>query len=294
MTRPTLDHSGFRSRLAPALLGLLDERERAAFDAHAAACPACSALQEEALVRLPDWVADLGHVPLSALAEWAERPGSLTPLERALVESHLDSCDSCRGDAHELAPGLVEQGARRGVLRAAPASAWWAILGVAGGALATAAGFTIFAPRPLPVTLPSPAPVEPAPSVPTASAPSAREPAALPPGRLAAVRELPARARGSVAERETLSVDLSRQGRFLPVRVPELYLDAGAELVVVWRSPEAAPVVAHLRYGDVRAPGALLLDLADAKAGIGVLELSAPAAGLVTSRSWPVRLLRRR
>jgi len=99
-------HARFRELLAGHLAEVLPAEDEAWVESHAAGCDACAALRERVRARLPAVADDAGHAPVELLERWVRAPGDFTPLERRLLERHLAGCETCRGDAEELARAL--------------------------------------------------------------------------------------------------------------------------------------------------------------------------------------------
>ena len=88
------EHAWAEERLAAYGVGLLPEADTLRLEEHLRACDDCRARLKplEAAAR-----AEVGHLPASWIATWPRATRLLSGLERQLVESHIESCASCRG-----------------------------------------------------------------------------------------------------------------------------------------------------------------------------------------------------
>ena len=96
-------HLRFRDGAAAHLTEVLPDEAAAWMESHAAGCARCSRLLEHVRPLLPTLPYEAGHAPVSLLERWIWTPDELTPLERTLLEHHLDECALCRDDALEMA-----------------------------------------------------------------------------------------------------------------------------------------------------------------------------------------------
>ena len=134
------DHEWAVRQLSAYSIGMLPEEQTLRLEEHLRDCGDCRA-RLAPLKRLSP--ADAGHLPASLIATWPRASRLLIGLERALVESHLRSCESCRatlafaGHAAVLSPGPVSAPVRPAP-RPAPRRTWGWTLGLSGAAAAAA------------------------------------------------------------------------------------------------------------------------------------------------------------
>ena len=272
------EHDWFRRRLPDYLLEVLAEDERASFDTHARACPACAKLLGRALGARTDWWDGAGHPSVGALMTWnadASRVGA-----HDVVREHLATCESCRSDLEDLrgpemlrtlAPKAVE--AQRKVVPFPPR---WVTAAI-GTAAAAAAAFVMVmwvGDRPIPR---HGSPVVPPTSVPAAP-PSGSEAALQPPATGTQPRatapsptasaepepiEVRAPERGAASEATTFEVPSG--AAHVRLTLPALPVPEHAQLTIELLGPDGAllsrqvlPAEQALRRGGVALPASAL------------------------------------
>jgi hypothetical protein len=293
---PRDEHSWFRARLDPQALGLLDEEEEKRFLEHARACEGCAAAMKAHRENLPLGGPDI-HIPPHIIARWDRASRRLEGLPRKMFREHLEHCAACRQDLVALGftPSLpldpeLERGeddpmkptlttaevalkqpdrqvliVKRYSLSERDRWRGWALGGVAGAALATAAAVLILpnvarerAITTSPLTRgqavprgPSESP-EQAPAIP-------REPVdkvvmdVVPP----VVALLPATRAGESPEAH---LEIRGDQRFIQLGVPDLYVPDTTVLRATLRDERGALLLdMTLRYGELTAGRTLLV-----------------------------------
>lgn len=182
-------HARFRAQLAAHLLETLPEAEEARMRAHARECAECARLLEHAKREISNAWRGADHVPVGVLLRRSRDPASFSPEDRASIESHLRSCESCALDLQELSgtsSGVVPLPSREQARILAPPrpTPWFDRLGGGlVGALATAATLALMWPvlRPdAPSTVVTPAAPPPVVAPPATPPPAPAAPAAQP------------------------------------------------------------------------------------------------------------------
>lgn len=150
------EHTWFRHRLADHLLDLLDDAETERLRAHASGCAACGGLLAAATREGANGWLGADHPTPAMLHRWRAEPETFDATTAGIVREHVASCESCATDLAELGGDH----APRPRLEAPPEPAATRLAGThlarhlwtgaAGGALATAAAFLLFWPRPEP------------------------------------------------------------------------------------------------------------------------------------------------
>jgi hypothetical protein len=297
------EHDWFRARLDAHALDLLDEDERPRFLEHDRTCERCAEAMKAHRANAPVGGPD-SHIPPHIIARWDRASRKLAGLPRQLVREHLEHCDACRqelqalgfastlaqepgleageekpADSEPLAAALPLEPPTRTILivkRPVPSTRdrWrgWAVGGVAGAALASAAAFLM-----LPHTNRKSAVTPP---------PAARIPAAPrePTGRymmdaIPQATALPSILRGGPGAEATILIGPGQ--RFVPLSLPDLYLPDSTTLRVTLRDAQGVVrMEERLRYGELSAGRTLLVGDAQAPFAPGsyTLEL-APADG---------------
>lgn len=259
-------HRWVRTRLDAHATGLLDEREMSRFQAHLDECDLCrravAAHAEGTTMSRP---AD-AHIPASLLSRWDRARERLRGIERRLVREHLEGCPVCRQDLGAigfepvLARDLALEGGPADALAPAPPLEaptttvirldirrpgrrerliQWALGGV-GGALATVAAIMLVVPNLMHVTPAAHGPaVTPAPEAAPASAqPVDRYTLVLVPE----ARTLRGGLRGSAGPAETV-IRASDSTRFVPFRLPELYVSARTPIEIEIQGPAGLSIL---------------------------------------------------
>ncbi len=132
------DREWIESRAIAFALGQLDDAEEERFRRGAAEYEEFASLLEGRDA------SDAGHVPAAMLARWGSAGRDLRGLERTLVRSHLDDCESCREELDVL--GLM---GRRELAPVVAGPRWMPWMGGAAlGVAATLAFFLMRAPQP--------------------------------------------------------------------------------------------------------------------------------------------------
>lgn len=279
-------HEWFRARLAPQLLGLLEDDAERRLLAHARECAECAEHMKAFASAERDRLRDGGHIPPRLLARWDRARVRLRGMTRRMVRAHLEGCEACRQELEmlghvpvlEVIAGLEadegelsELSARHRI--APPGSAHargaasagsrgrWFVGGAITGAVAAAAVFLVVFPArgPLPGetagTGRGPAPTS------TPASDAAPSPASLhvmpPLVRL----ESPTRSGGPSPAVVTVGAGDSR----LMIRLPDLHLEPGEAVRVVMTAPHGGALIDTVASaGDLSAPAGLLLDLGPA------------------------------
>ena len=148
---PTTAHEWALSQLLAYSAGMLPEAELLRLEEHLSACPDC---RSRLAPLKPPAGGGAGHLPASLISTWARSSALLEGLERELVESHLQSCESCRATlvfaghepvlAHERVPAAADGARHAPPIRVR--RAWMWALGLSGAAAGVTAWLIVARP----------------------------------------------------------------------------------------------------------------------------------------------------
>lgn len=276
------EHTWFRHRLADHLLDLLDDAETERLRAHASGCAACGGLLVAATREGANGWLGADHPTPSVLLRWQAEPASFDATTAEVVREHLASCGSCRADIAELAgerrlrPGVEAPAALRAV-RPARAPRWRdAMLGAAGGALATAAALLLFWQQPEPVV-----PVDVAPLAVEREAP-ARAPELLAAARPVRV-QAPSRGGGTVTR-----IALAEPRALVPLLLPTLFISEETALDVTLVDARGEVVASTRSVASDTQRDGVLLDTRGLAAGAYTLRVRWQQDGRQDERRYAI------
>lgn len=300
----TDEHTWFRASLPAHLLGILPDLEEERFGLHARECEPCAALLRGAESGRDDWWEGADHLGVALLERWSRSPDSFESADRALVETHLSTCESCRRDLVDLAGSPEPDIVPRPVPGRTPKirARWldW-ITGGMIGALATAA-FAVVWPAmrghaPVPIETTSPTLTESTPKGAPAPTPAPAGQASAPlAARLRSIRFTEFTSEMRSIEEDAPSpvrdVVIGPRDTVVMLRFESPGSDPKAPVRVVIRDPHGSPVfTGPLNGADFDADHVLALEMARFTPGLWQAILVAPGAPPDSARySFRIRL----